>query len=368
MATIRKRTLPSGKVAWQVDFKDRNGKRRARQFPTKREADAFMVKARAEVATGTYVHDADSVTVGEAAAQWLTGCGQRRDVGRRMEKATWVGYECHIRLHICEPDIGIGRIKLSRLTRKVINEFRDRLLSGGRSETTTRKILSSFNLIVMHAQENGMIVQNPVQGIRVIRSRRVRKTVQVSVKKNVRRLIDASAEDFKPYLIVAALCGLRASEQRALRWEDVDFSGAQIHVRQRADAYNEIGEPKSNAGHRSIPMGPFVANTLKLWKWRCPPSPLGLVFPTKRGTIQSHSNILKRHFKPLCRKVDIQMRWHDLRHFAVSLWIEQGFPPRAIMEFAGHSSIQLTFDLYGHLLPSPDHQQGMAEIEAKFLG
>ena len=64
----------------------------------------------------------------------------------------------------------------------------------------------------------------------------------------------------------------------------------------------------------------------------------------------------------------IQMRWHDLRHFAVSLWIEQGFPPRAIMEFAGHSSIQLTFDLYGHLLPSPDHQQGMAEIEAKLLG
>ncbi len=277
MATIRKRTLPSGKVAWQVDFKDRNGKRRARQFPTKREADAFMVKARAEVATGTYVHDADSVTVGEAAAQWLAGCAQRRDVGRRMEKATWVGYECHIRLHICEPDIGIGRIKLSRLTRKVINEFRDRLLSGGRSETTTRKILSSFNLIVRHAQENGMIVQNPVQGIRVIRSRRVRKTVQVSVKENVRRLIDASGEDFKPYLIVAALCGLRASEQRALRWEDVDFSGAQILVRQRADAYNEIGEPKSSAGHRSIPMGPFVANTLKLWKWRCPPSPLGLV-------------------------------------------------------------------------------------------
>ena len=184
MATIRKRTLPSGKVAWQVDFKDGNGKRRARQFPTKREADAFMVKARAEVATGTYVHDADSVTVGEAGAQWLAACAQRRDVGRRMEKATWVGYECHVRLHICEPDIGIGRIKLSRLTRKVINEFRDRLLSGGRSETTTRKILSSLNLIVRHAQENGMIVQNPVQGVQVIRSSRLKGMVRVPAKEN----------------------------------------------------------------------------------------------------------------------------------------------------------------------------------------
>ncbi len=368
MATIRKRTLPSGKVAWQVDFKDRNGKRRARQFPTKREADAFMVKARAEVATGTYVHDADSVTVGEAGAQWLAACAQRRDVGRRMEKATWVGYECHVRLHICEPDIGIGRIKLSRLTRKVINEFRDRLLSGGRSETTTRKILSSLNLIVRHAQENGMIVQNPVQGVQVIRSSRLKGMVRVPAKEDVRRLIAAAREDFKPYLIVAALCGLRAGEQRGLRWGDVDFNEGQIHVRQRADAYNGFGEPKSSAGHRSIPVGPFVANTLKRWKLRCPPSPLGLVFPTKRGTVQSHSNILKRHFKPLCRQVGVEMRWHDLRHFAVSLWIEQNFSPKAIMEFAGHSSIQLTFNLYGHLLPSPDHQQGMAEVEARFLG
>ena len=68
------------------------------------------------------------------------------------------------------------------------------------------------------------------------------------------------------------------------------------------------------------------------------------------------------------RQVGVEMRWHDLRHFAVSLWIEQNFSPKAIMEFAGHSSIQLTFNLYGHLLPSPDHQQGMAEVEARFLG
>ena len=77
MATIRKRVLPSGRIAWLVDFKDTNGKRRAKQFTTRRGADAFLVKARAQVATGVYVHDADSVTVAEAALQWLNSCARR---------------------------------------------------------------------------------------------------------------------------------------------------------------------------------------------------------------------------------------------------------------------------------------------------
>ncbi len=222
MATIRKRTLPSGKIAWQVDFKDVTGKRRSRQFETKREADTFMIKARAEVVGGIYVHDAGSLTTADAAARWLEWCDQRRDAGRRMERTTWVGYEAHVRLHICDPELGIGRLKLSRLTRKAVNDFRDRLLSAGRSEVTTRKILSSLNLIVKHAQENELIAQNPVQGVRVLSTRRTRDRTNVPAREHVRDLVESASEDFRPYLIVAALCGLRASEQRGLRWQDGD--------------------------------------------------------------------------------------------------------------------------------------------------
>jgi integrase len=83
---------------------------------------------------------------------------------------------------------------------------------------------------------------------------------------------------------------------------------------------------------------------LKQWKLACPPSPFDLVFPSRRGTVQGHSNILKRHFKPLCRELGITLRWHDLRHFAVSLWIEQGFSVKEVMTFAGHSAAQMTMD------------------------
>ncbi len=194
------------------------------------------------------------------------------------------------------------------------------------------------------------------------------KSIWAPAKDEVRRLIDAAPEDFKPYLIVASLCGLRASETRGLLWTDVDFADRLIHVRRRVDAFNEFGEPKSAAGSRSVPMGPAVTNTLKRWRLKCPQSDLDLVFPTKRGTIQAHSNTLKRHFKPLCHRLGLTMRWHDLRHFAVSLWIEQGFSVKEVMTFAGHSSIQMTMDRYGHLFPSPDHHRAMAEVETRLLG
>ena len=260
MASIRKRTLPSGKIAWQCDFKDANGKRRSRQFLTKREADGFMVKARAEVAAGTFVHDRDAVTVVEACDMWLGSCTRRQEAGQCMERATLRDYEGKVRLHILDPEKGLGSIKLSRLTRKTVSEFRDRLLETGRSEATTRKVLSCLSLVVKHAQEAELIATNPVQGIRVHRTSRLEQKVRVPEKDEVRRLIESASDDFRPLLVVTVFCGLRASETRGLRWSDVDLESGLIHVRQRADAFNQLGEPKSAAGMRSVPMGPYVEN------------------------------------------------------------------------------------------------------------
>jgi integrase len=62
------------------------------------------------------------------------------------------------------------------------------------------------------------------------------------------------------------------------------------------------------------------------------------------------------------------MRRHDLRHFSVSLWIEQGFSIKEVMTFAGHSSVQMTMERYGHLFPTHDHQKAMTLVEQRVLG
>lgn len=368
MATIRKRTLPSGLIRWQVNFVDRTGQRRAKLFERRKDADAYIVKTRAQIQNGTYLNDSESPTVGEMADAWLDHCRTRRDSGRRMERATCRDYEDKVRLHIKDAGVGIHNVKLSQLMRSTVNDFRDKLLRSGRSEAMTRKILGVLRLILNHAMDNGQLFANPAQGVRVLRSNRIEHKIEMPSKEAVKTLLDNATGRLRAMLVISALCGLRASEARGLRWKDVDFEASLIHVRQRADFYCELGEPKSAAGYRAIPAGPFVLNMLRSWKEECPTSDFDLVFPARNGAVADHAQFMRRKFRPLCKAHGIKMRWHDLRHFAVSLWIEQGFSIKEIMSFAGHASVQMTMERYGHLFPTPDHQRAMAQVEERLFG
>src|SRR5215472_15459956 len=91
---------------------------------------------------------------------------------------------------------------------------------------------------------------------------------------------------------------MRASELRGLRWSDVDLNKRQIHVRQRADHWRTIGQPKSAAGARTIPIEDMVANTLREWKLQCPKGTENLVFPTGVGTVDYLANFMHRYVDP----------------------------------------------------------------------
>lgn len=139
-------------------------------------------------------------------------------------------------------------------------------------------------------------------------------------------------------------------------------------------------------------MAPMVRNTLREWKVACPPGPLGLVFPNRRGTVASLPNLVRREFAPLQIKAGIvsgpkldqdgkpvlddegnpimlpRYGMHSLRHAAASLFIEQGFTPKKVQTLMGHSTIQMTFDVYGKLFPDPqDDQAAMAQVEARLV-
>ena len=199
---------------------------------------------------------------------------------------------------------------------------------------------------------------------------------------------------WRPLILVAIFCGLRASELRGLRWADVDFDAKQLNLKQRADASHKIGKLKSKAGYRSIPSPPIVLNALREWKLLCPKGDLGFPQRDRQGRIP------RQYFRPWAganpegRRADRNAAvngsarkpvlsaagepvmveagkygMHSLRHACASLWIDSGFNPKQIQTLMGHSSIKVTFDVYGHLFADADADQKAAEgVQFRLLG
>ena len=165
-------------------------------------------------------------------------------------------------------------------------------------------------------------------------------------------------------LVHASTTGLRAGELHALRWRHIDLDEGEITVETRVDTYGEEDVTKTAAGVRTVPLSSIVVNMLKAWRLKSRfAQDTDLVFANRRGGYPCHDNMIKRRFKPLFKKSNVvPFNWHALRHFAISIWIESGLSPKTVQSFAGHSSLQVTMDRYGHLFPSEDHQLAMERI------
>jgi integrase len=371
MASIRKRALKGGKVAWQVDYRDQAGARRHKQFQTKREADAWLVQARAQVAAGIHTPDSASITVSEAADLWLARC--TRD---GLEATTIRQYKAHVEIHIVPR---IGKTKLARLSAPAANAFIDQLIHDGRSKEMARRVLRSLSAIVGEAQRRGLVAANNVRDAAPVKSsKRERARPAMPTKDELRRIIEGAPDRWRPLILVAIFTGLRASELRGLRWCDIDLKKGALHVRRRVDRFNKFGAPKSESSTRDIPLSPVVLSTLKSWRLACPTGALDLVFPNRAGNVESHGNLLRRVLWPIQIVAGVAVQesdgprakfsLHALRHAAAALWIEQGLSPKRIQALMGHASIQQTFDTYGYLFDTQgDDETAMAAIEARLL-
>ena len=302
---IRQRTWEwkgNRRSAWVVDYFDTKGKRRLKTFKTKRAATDFAAATHVDVKQGIHVADADSVTVSEAGKLWLATCVENGLVYGSRVHNDWL-----LRLHI-EPFL--GKTKLSKLTVPAIRDFESTLRANGRSPSLVRRAIGGLGALLADAQERGLTMRNPVRDMRQNRGKRRTKAtkerrrqlaigVDIPTPVEIKAILGAATGFRRAFFATAALAGLRASELRGLRWQDVDFAKATISVWQRADAWGTIDVPKSDAGYRMVPVASLVVNALREWKLACPKGELGLVFPNGAGNVESRSNIVKRHWWPL---------------------------------------------------------------------
>jgi integrase len=405
--SVRKRAWTTSKgvekEAWIVDYVDQSGKRRLKTFVKEKAADAYAATANVEIRAGVHTADSASITVAEASKRWIE-TGEQAG----LERATLDAYRQHLKLHI-EPYL--ANVKLSQLSAPMVKDFEDRLARGDmpeggelrrRSRAMVRKVRVSLSSLLSDAQERGLVSRNVVRDLRKARRRgaerqaerrqkgKLKIGVGIPTREEIKAIVEAATGRWRPILLTAIFTGLRASELRGLRWQDVDFDKKELHVRQRADRYTAIGKPKSESGERTVPLTPMVLNTLREWKLACPRGKLDLVFPTGAGNVEHHPNIIERGLKPALiaagvtahsvgddGKPTLEAKYtglHALRHFYASWCINRRvdggleLPAKVVQERLGHSSIMMTMDVYGHLFPRGDDSAELAAADKSLLG
>ena len=177
-------------------------------------------------------------------------------------------------------------------------------------------------------------------------------------------------------ILFAAVTGVRASEQVALRWRHIDFDGGLVRIESRVDAYKDEDECKSAAGIRRVPLKPRLIEELRGWRRLTKyPAEDDMVFPGRWGGFRDHSAMTNRQWNPIRailaerypdEKVDTN--WHALRHFAVSCWIATDVNWKKVQTWVGHADIAFTMNRYGHIFADGVDDTRVLESIRRIIG
>ncbi len=367
--TIRNRTWTNAKgrkkTAWIADIVDANGNRHRKNFKTRSDAMTYAVELRKEIERGRPADQSERVTLEQAIVNFLEYVRLRRDRDEITSKTARTIEQCLSR-HVLNPKLGLADLYIDELRPRHIEEFRDQLLASGLKHTSVKKIMGCLKRCLDRAVSREWVVANSAKGVRVTSPRGASAPIDIPTEAEVSAIISAAPASLKLPIAVAATTGVRASELWGLRWGDLDLDARKISIQRRVLDNGDVGPPKSKAGRRSIPISQAIADALHLWRSKSEhPENADYVFSNRKGGSTNHLNTTRRHWKPLLKRLSLTCRWHDLRHFAISTWLEEGIPPRAVMSYAGHSTIAVTFDVYGHLLRSADHSAAFDAVSDK---
>jgi integrase len=166
---------------------------------------------------------------------------------------------------------------------------------------------------------------------------------------------------------------MRLSELRALKWSDLDTDNKSIKVSRQIERKSGGGfkykAPKTRSGLRSIELGAKTMEALDTQKFKQRMQVKtaqemwfdhDLMFTTAFGNPYQENQIRSEFYKLLEIARLPKIRFHNLRHTAASIMLNNGVPPIVVSKRLGHSSVTITLDTYGHLIP--EMQSGIGDM------
>lgn len=256
----------------------------------------------------------------------------------------------------------LGTLKLKDVSPSSVQAMINSLMKNGVSAGRTRIVATTLKGIFDTAKKLRIIPYNPVDGVSIPRGKSTKK-LHVWDKQQVSTYIaiaKISGDRLWAALVVAVSTGMRIGEICGLLWSDYDRDTRLLSiVRQTADGGGGYTDLKTESSLRTIRMPEFVARELEehllyqqneFFVNRIKDD--GKMFSSRSGDILTRRSLRYAHYKAIERSGLPKIRFHDLRHTALSLMLVSGVPVLEVSKYAGHAKVSMTLDVYGHLIPS----------------
>jgi integrase len=313
------------------------GKRSAREA-----AESWVARKRVE---GEPPAERARVTFKEAAELWYSN-GVARS-GWRL--STQKDYRSALRVHLYP---AFENVRLVKLTDRRLEAWLTEAISNGLPVRTAAKLHMIIGAIFEHARIPCGVTDNPVRRVKPPRQDDRLEIVPYTRSELVALYRAATSEQDRIIFRVCAELGLRRGEIPAAHVSNIDFGRRLFHVRGAVN-HGVLTTPKSRKGRKvRIPRDLAVALDAFL-KHRGDPPGEALLFPSADGGYLDAS-ALRRRFVAARNGAGIRkLRFHDLRHTALSHWGDQGMNTWEMQRQAGHASIRTT-ERYTHPFTDDD--------------
>lgn len=255
-----------------------------------------------------------------------------------------------------------GDTPVGELTKADLLQFRAEVARSkgrGQNETlsakTVNRIMQTLGQALGEAGEQYGFT-NPAERIKRLKQRRI--DVEPFSLAETRQIIAAVREDFRPYMVVRFLTGMRTGEIHGLQWRYVDFERRQILVRETV-VRGEIEYTKTDGSQREIAMSQPVYEAL--FEQRKRTGQHRFVFCTAEGTPLDNDNVTNRVWYPLLRHLGLAPRRpYQTRHTCATLWLAAGENPEWVARQLGHVDTTMLFKTYSRFIPNLTRTDGSA--------
>lgn len=331
-------------------FVDRFGKRQSKRFKKLQEAKNWLAESQYIDETSDVSMPRD-MTVNAFFEFW-------HDTKQKMIRKSSADYY-KLRYNVNIKPI-IGDMKLTDVKVNHCQMIVNKMIDDNKANSTIARTCTVMRGLFDYAVECDVIMKSPCR-IKIQKSignqKKCREALTIDAQKKFLQTV--KGHNYENHYRFILQTGLRIGELIGLKWEDVDFKKKTIRIK-RSLKYEvgkgtwHIGEPKSEAGKRTIPLTDEAIEILKSQKSKneslkvLPLEWSGYVFLNKHGepvTNDAYNSALV----PICRRADInRFTVHTLRHTFATRCVESGMKPKTLQTIMGHSTISLTMDLYVH--------------------